>query len=244
MQSRIILFLFILILLYFIEFNENSMISSQTRTLQKDGFCVLIDKEYMNTKDVPCKKLQRDVLSKLPDGYVFIDYIYKIQDTSLSTFHRDVTSSQNIYHTKHPVYTMILYKYDGELLSVCPKSNQQYPFVLSNITNIYGNAGTTFLFNSEILHAGMKNKCKKRGVIQYKLCHIDDIPLLGHLYGVNAYRKDVCKDSFYESCIRKLSYYLQLPINTIFYPIMIKRQNNSFIGTIQSYIPITFYNNV
>jgi hypothetical protein len=230
------------ILWYFIEFNEDA--SSQMRTLQKDGFCICIDKDYLETRDVPCTKLQKDILNKLPRGYVFINYVYKIQDTSLSTFHRDVTSSQNIYHTKHPIYTMILYKYDGELLSVCPRSNMQYPFVFSHITNISGNAGTAFLFDSELLHAGMKNKCKKREIIQYKLCHVDDLQLLTHLSGVNKSKKDICKDGIYESVVRKLSYYLQLPINTLLYPIMIKRENNNFIGAIQSFIPITFYNNV
>ena len=72
-----------------------------------------------------------------------MDYIYKINDGALSTFHRDVTSSKTIY----PVYTLILYKYDGELLSVCPSSNTTYPFVTSRIVNVEGKSGTCFLFD-------------------------------------------------------------------------------------------------
>lgn len=35
-----------------------------------------------------------------------------------------------------------------------------------------------------------------------------------------------------------------MPINYILYPLMIKRENtNSIIGKIQTFIPITFYNN-
>ena len=45
--------------------------------------------------------------------------------------------------------------------------------------------------------------------------------------------------------MRKLSYYFQLPINSILYPLMIKREDkNTIIGKIQSVIPITYYNNV
>ena len=111
----------------------------RTRKLKNDGFCVL----YRQTISQPCIKLQEDVLSKLPTGYVFMDYIYKINDGALSTFHRDVTSSKTIY----PVYTLILYKYDGELLSVCPSSNTTYPFVTSRIVNVEGKSGTCFLFD-------------------------------------------------------------------------------------------------
>jgi hypothetical protein len=245
--TKIILaFIFFYLAWYWIEFREESAVSYQTRSLDKDGFCVLIDKEYMNTTDIPCKKLQNDVLHALPPGYIFIDYIYKINNTSLSTFHRDVTSSQQIYHTKHPVYTLILYKYNGELLSICPHSNKTYPFVTSNIVNITGDAGTAFLFDCELLHAGMKNNCKERQVLQYKLCHSDDMHLLLHLDKINNTKSDVCKMNLYETFIRKISYYFQFPINVLLYPLMIKRENNNnnAIGFIQSFIPVTFYNNV
>jgi hypothetical protein len=118
----------------------------KTRTIENDGFCVLHNTLYSkNTIKMPCPELKKDILNKLPNGYVFIDYVYKINNVALSTFHRDVTSSKNIFNTEYPVYTAILYKYTGELLSVCPGSNKTYPFCWSNICNIYGEKGTGVL---------------------------------------------------------------------------------------------------
>jgi len=211
--------------------------------LEKDGICTLYDQRYKNTIDRPCYELQQDVLDILPD-YVFIDYVYKINNTSLSTFHRDVTSSQFIYKTKYPIYTLILYKYSGELLSVCPGSHHSYPFVWSTIVNVSGKAGTAFLFNSDVLHAGRTNQCKERKVIQYKLCHKEDIHILTHLQGISLDKTDICKDDVWTSIKRKMSYFLEFPINYIAYPLMIKREDkNTIVGKLQSLIPLQFYNN-
>jgi len=243
--ARIILCISIVFFLfYYIEYDENFNTSIHTRTIEKDGFCVCQDSEYLETTDMPCPKLQTDVLSRLPPDYLFIDYKYKINNGALSTFHRDVTSSQYIHNTQYPVYTLILYKHGGELLSLCPRSDRSYPFVWSNILNVSGEPGTAFLFNCDILHAGCSNHCKKREVIQYKLCHKEDLPKLEHLLGVDNTKNDECSLSFYNKCMRKLSYYFEMPINTFFYPLLLKRNDeNTLIGKIQSYIPVQYYNN-
>jgi hypothetical protein len=242
----LVILVFVLYIAYYnFELVESYDTSVKTRTIADDGFCVLFDKHYSDqTHDYPCIKLQKDILSRLPEGYTFIDYFYKIEDVALSTFHRDVTSSQRIYDTTYPVYTVILYKYDGELLSLCPGSHTSYPFVLSQITNINGKAGTVFLFDCDVLHAGRLNMCKKREIVQYKVCHKDDLKKLGSLAGTKVVKKGHCEMSFYNSIMRKLSYFFELPINSIFYPLMIRREkSNSLIGKIQSYIPIEYYNN-
>jgi hypothetical protein len=233
-------FLFIIYsIFYFIETNEDYTISINKRTLERDGFIVLYDKNY------PSAKLADDVLDKLPDGYQFIDYVYTIEDAALSLFHRDVTSSKNNYKTKYPVYTLILYNYDGELISLCPGSNKTYPFVFSRIVNITGVKGTAFLFDSDLLHAGCKNNCKDRNVIQYKICHKEDLSKLSHLNGVRTTKKQKCKITLYEYCLRKISYFCEFPINYFLYPLMIKRENdNTILGKIQSYIPLGYYNNI
>ena len=235
----------IYIFYYLFETNEYFELSMKTRTLKNDGFCVLYDPFYANnTIDAPCFKLIFDVMRVLPPNYVFIDYIYKIKNGSLSTFHRDVTSSQKIFKTKHPIYTLILYKYDGYLLSLCPRSNKTYPFVWSQIVNIEGKAGTAFLFDSDLLHAGSLNNCETRNLIQYKICHKDDLPLLKHLDKVRMEKVSKCNNSYSQVITRKLSYFFEMPINYLFYPLMIKRENeNSITGFIQSFIPISFYNN-
>ena len=230
----------VFIIYYFFENNEYFETSIKTRCLENDGFAVLYDIEY----SLKPYKLKNKVLELLPNGYSFIDYIYKIQNVALSTFHRDVTSSKYTYNTKHPVYTLILYKYDGDLLSICPSSNKSYPFVWSKIVNIQGKIGTAFLFDSDILHAGCMNDCGYRELIQYKICHDDDKKLLSHLSGVNINKNEKCVMNYQNKILRKLSYYFEFPINYIFTPLLLKRENDdSIIGYIQSHIPITFYNN-
>ncbi len=213
----VVIFVILFIAYYNFELYEFYETSVKTRNIPDDGFCVLFDEHYSDqTHDYPCVKLQKDILKRLPEGYTFIDYFYKIEDVALSTFHRDVTSSQRIYDTTHPVYTVILYKYDGELLSLCPGSHKSYPFVLSQITNIDGKAGTVFLFDCDVLHAGRTNMCKKREIIQFKVCHTDDLKKLSCLAGTKVVKKGKCEMSHYNSLMRKLSYFFELPINCIF----------------------------
>ena len=243
-KNIFIVFVVVYFMYYWIERYENIENVISKYTLEMDGICILYNPEYVVVNK--SHSLSQDILSKLPEGYVFIDYIYKIQNSALSTFHRDVTSSQYIYKTKYPVYTAILYKYSGELLSFCPGSNKTYPFVWSRITNISGKAGTVFLFDCDILHAGCDNNCEvKREVLQYKICHKDDLERLCELSRVNISKTEVeCKSTVWNRIMRKISYFLEMPINTFLYPLMIKRENNNnIIGKIQEYIPISFYNN-
>jgi len=216
--------------------------------LSVDGICMLYDPEYNAIVSLPSTKFRQDILRELPEGYVFLDYLYQIKNGTLSTFHRDVTSSSYIHNTKYPVYTAILYKYDGALFSFCPGSHRTYPFVWSRITNIHGYRGTVFLFDSELLHAGAMNESSERELVQYKICHIEDIPKLESLSGVRASNMvSVDSDSaisFWGKTMRKISYFLEMPIHCFLYPLMMKRENSdNIIGKIQSWIPISFYNN-
>jgi len=239
-----IVFVLVYFIYYWIERYEIMENVISKYTLEIDGICILYNPEYVNNDNR--LSLSNDILTKLPPGYIFIDYIYKIQNSALSTFHRDVTSSQYIHKTKYPVYTAILYKYSGELLSFCPGSNKTYPFVWSRITNIHGKAGTVFLFDCDILHAGCDNNCEvMREVLQYKICHKDDLERLRGLSKINVTKNEInCKSTIWNRIMRKASYFMEMPINTFLYPLMIKRENtNNIIGKIQEYIPISFYNN-
>ena len=246
----VVILILILTLLYILYYNSESSESYKTalktRTLEKDGFMTLYNPDYtQQTHDHPSDQLRKDVLGLLPPGYIFIDYVYKINNGSLSTFHRDVTSSKNIFDTNHTVYTLILYKYDGDLLSVCPGSNKSYPFVWSKIVNIDGKSGTAFLFDCDLLHAGQMNQCKERKVIQYKLCHTDDVDKLKSLQDIYVEKNNnTCSDTIHSKLKRKFSYFFEMPINYFAYPLMIKREDpNSFVGMLQSFIPLNFYNN-
>ena len=244
-----IIFVAVYFVYYWIERDENveNVISISKYTLEIDGICILYNPEYiLPSQSFLSQSLSQDILAKLPPGYMFIDYIYKIQNSALSTFHRDVTSSQYIHKTKYPVYTAILYNYSGELLSFCPGSNKSYPFVWSRITNMHGKTGTVFLFDCDILHAGCDNNCIiKREVLQYKICHKDDLEKLQELSQINVTKIEIdCKSTIWNRIMRKASYFMEMPINTFLYPLMIKRENkNNIIGRIQEYIPISFYNN-
>lgn len=242
----VILFLFLLIFLIFYYQEIQLTIYQQKYDLEKDGLCVLYNPIYSKeTTNKPCKLLETDILRELPHGYQFIDYIYKIENNSLSTFHRDVTSSKQIFKTKHTVYTVILYKYDGELFSFCPGSNHTYPFTWSRIVNISGFKGTVFLFDSDILHAGANHIGNRREVIQYKVCHRDDLQYLISLIGVYVEKKEeLQKRTIWIQFLRKMSYFFEMPINTFLYPLMLKREkSNHWIGILQNFIPISFYNN-
>ena len=247
--NNIIKFIFIFFLLfllyYYFEENENIEESLKNRTIENDGFHILYDVNYsIETVKEPSSKLKKDILSILPKDYIFIDYVYCIENTAFTTFHRDITSSHYLYKTKYPTYTLVLYKYDGYLLSVCPKSNQTYPFVWSRIVNLKGKSGTAVLFDSELLHAGYHNNCKKRELIQYKICHKDDLHLLTHLIGIDVMKNEKCYQSVFTSFMKKMSYYFEMPINYFLHPIMTKRhENNTIIGIIQSFIPTSNYIN-
>jgi hypothetical protein len=235
-------FVILYVLYFLIENNEDLAQAINKRSIKDDGFTVFHFNNYYDIRDAPSKGLMRNALEKLPEGYKFVNYSYRIKMASPSYFHRDATSSQKIYKTVHPVYTLILYKYDGCLLSLCPGSNHTYPFVYSQIVNIYGTAGTCVLFDCETLHAGCINKCAPRNIIQYKIVHEDDLVLLRHLDGVDIEETEgQCEDNLYNHALRKCSYFFEFPINTIFYPLMIKQEKNGIVKDIQKHSTLRFY---
>ena len=91
-----LLIVFLVLLFFTLESNTGPAYSPN---INKDGL-ILMDRP---TAD--------QVLEQLPEGYKFLNYRYTIEGCTLSTFHRDVTSSQYIFETKHPVYTFITYEY-------------------------------------------------------------------------------------------------------------------------------------
>jgi len=242
----LVFFFMILILVYNAEYTEFYETSIRTRNLDVDGFCVLYSPEYTTSLEKPCSAVVRDTLACLPDGYTFMDYSYEIRGGSLSTFHRDVTSSSRIMGCRYPTYTLIVYKCEGELLSVCPGSHLTFPFVWSHIVTIFGSLGTAFLFDCDLLHAGTLTICEKRWAMQYKICHIDDyVGLSATLEGIHVRKTgEECREKEWgDYLLRKLSYYFEFPINYGFYPMM-QQKYEGILGWIQDRIPVQFYNNV
>jgi len=183
-KYKFIIIIFILYLIVFIniaylyEYNDNY---KYERDIINDGYKVIDDDD------------KNEILKLLPPNYIYIDYKYEIKGCTLSTFHRDVTSSQYIFKTKYHVYTHITYNNYGPLLSICPKSHITTPYLASSPVIIYGKPKTTILFNCDCIHAGaLNNLGDKRHAIQYKICHIDDLPLLKHLIGINKTTFQLC----------------------------------------------------
>jgi hypothetical protein len=193
---------------------ERCISLDRVTTLEEDGFIVM---------ERPTK---RHIIEQLPKGYEFLDYKYTIEGCTLSTFHRDVTSSQYIFKTKHPVYTFITYEYDGPALSVCPGSHKTAPLLFSRPVIV--NAKSV-LFNCDLVHAGSLNLDRKpRRAVQYKIAHRDDHEKLKHLGGINKLKRGNCDkmnptlDTFY----RKLSLTFSYIINHHMTPYLQNRESN------------------
>lgn len=195
------IFLFIilmhLIVLYALKYLKEIKYNNYKTSLDKDGFIV-----FNNINN-------EDVLKYLPENYQFMNYSFTIKGCTLSTFHRDVTSSQYIFNSKHPIYTFIVYKNEGynPLLSVCPESHKTVPFTYSKPINIYGQNKTSILFNCDLLHAGALNNLKNlRYAKQYKIIHKDDLEILNKLDNIHTEKIGDCNISDnYEYINRKIS---------------------------------------
>jgi hypothetical protein len=210
----LLLLIVFLILLLFISTRERTTPSNYKPTLEKDGF-ILMDKPS-----------EREVLNKLPDGYEFLDYKYSIDGCTLSTFHRDVTSSQYVFKTKYPVYTFITYDYDGSALSVCPGSHRTAPLLLSRPITVNANS---VLFNCDVVHAGSLNLEKKpRKAVQYKIAHKDDLEKLKHLEGIDKLKHGDCDkmNPKIDILYRKLSLIFSYIVNHHLTPYLQNRESN------------------
>lgn len=231
-----LLFIYIIIILaiILIYLYESNDYYKYMRTLEYDGYKVFYNFD---------KKL---ILEELPNGYDFIDYKYIIKGCSISTFHRDVTSSQTYYNTKYPVFTCITYKNNGNLLAICPSSHKTIPYLFERPLVIKGKEGTTILFNCDIVHSGAINEFgEHKEAIQYKICHYEDKDKLKHLIGINNTTKGYCKNnSIYEYLLRKISLFYPFIINHLFTKILQEKpEKNSFIDIIISNFYIgDFYN--
>ena len=233
--------------MYFVYYSFDAYYIKLNTTLENEGY-IQWQSQHPLDKMSPSQiknTITPDVLNKLPEGYVFLDYIYYIKGCSLSTFHRDVTSGQKYYNTIHPTYTAIVYLYDGDFLSICPESHKQYPFTWSRPVNINGEKNKIILFNADALHSGIINKIGyNRRVAQYKVVHQDDIPKVEHLNKINVIKEGECNINYWlETILRFLSYHFSFILHTFLYPFMQKKHDNQIIAFIQDWFPLKFYNN-
>jgi hypothetical protein len=190
------------------------------------------------------KETARQVLG---GDYVFLDYEYTIRGCSLSTWHRDVTSGQRYWQTAHPTYTLIHYKYNGDLLSISPHSHTDFPYAFRRPVDIVGPANTMVLFNADMLHAGMPNTAgDARHAVQYKLAHRDDVVHLTHLQGIRTVkdgRGQPAMAPWLEAMLRHASFFGSFVVNQFCARFMLRSYDDGFANWIQRLIPLRFYNN-
>ena len=196
--------------------NESTL--TRQLSLEDDGVA-LLESDDKNT-----------VLALLPPDYEFLDYRYSITGCSLSTFHRDVTSSPYEFKSRHPIYTLICYGGEGELLSVVPGSHRSVPFVWNPPQIIDSTVSQHVLFHCDVLHAGVISRDDSRIAVQFKIAHKDDLPLLTELQGINVEKQESQSIPVtYEWICRKLSLLFPALINHVF-TTYLQRQDGSLIN--------------
>lgn len=190
-------------------------------------------------------KVKRDeVFNILPKGYQFLDYSYSIKGCTLSTFHRDVTSSQYIFKTKHPIYTFIVYYNTGPHISYCPGSHSTTPLLFTSPRTIWGKKGDSYLFNCDLVHAGASNDYgDNRYVEQFKIAHVDDLHKLISLKGIKKNHKGDCNISKSNEIIqRNMSILFAYPINHVFTPLLQRKNKSRFVRNLIKISGKNFYN--
>lgn len=204
-------------------------------SLFSEGYTVLSSK---NTKE----DLQATVLPLLPPGYSFLDYKYTIKGSALITYHRDVTSARSSFHTKYPTYTAIHYDYEGEFLSVSPRSHRHWQFRLP--TTLQGPKDTLVLFDCDLVHGGLNAPPGiQRIATQYKIAHKDDIPLLYELQGIDVVKEATSIGRIWSWFFRIGSYVFVVPIE-LFCRHLLQRQYAKGIGAwFQRRLPFGYFNN-
>ena len=225
-----IVYIIIVILIIIYQLFETKYTNKNETNLITDGFKIFDNDDVLEI-----------VKNNLSKDYVIIDYIYIIQGCTISTFHRDVTSSSFIFKTKYPVYTIISYYNDGPLLTLCPESHTTTPFLFQPPVIIYGSPKTTILFNCDIVHAGaINNFGNNRLAIQRKVCHKDDLMTLKHLIGIKKTSIGKCNNNSnnYIYALRKFSLFFSLLINHLFTSFL---QNKPEKDSLSEYLIDKFY---
>lgn len=248
LNLRFIIYIIMLVMIIYIIYYSIPLSLKNPPTIENEGFCYWKTNKYLDYLNPIQKReeIKEEFLSKLPDGYIFLDYYYYIKGCSLSTHHRDVTSGQHYFKTKYPTYTAIIYEYDGDFLSITPNSHNEFPFIFSRSTNISGEKNTCVLFNADMLHCGMINKVGvNRKVIQFKIVHRDDLDKLLELNNIRVDKEGQCNlKKHSELGLRFISYHFAWFINSFLTPLLQKHKKDGLGHILQSIVPVSFYNNI
>lgn len=177
--------------------------------LAKYGFCICknvisntetdllktqsIEKNYKSVKtflleNPKMKNMINDVTGS-PD-YIFQDYVWIIQKSSVHTCHRDNNGDFFNDGQQHPSYTALVYLEDmSKCLAVIPKSHidvNSYFFDLKHsLRNVLCNKGDVIIFNANLIHVGTLNNKPDNLRVQLKITHKDDIQYIHYYQNFN-----------------------------------------------------------
>jgi hypothetical protein len=245
-----ILLIFVFTPLYLIENRPDSTDSTyfDKLSIQQDGIRVFnlsqdnIQKQIVQNKIIP--EIERQVLELLPEDYVFLDYSYEISNSSLYTFHRDVTSSKTFQNLSYPSYTLIIYFSNGNHLSISEGSNTTC-FITPTPTTIFGDIGQSILFDSDMVHAAALNTTTERYCKQYKICHKEDIDKLNHLNNQHIRKREQIQYiTYFQKLLRLLSHkYIPLFDNKQIGKFIERKHNNYIVKLFSKIFKLDFFNN-
>ena len=221
----VITLLFILFLLWLIIsvfFSEVPFYKPTHMDLNKNGFSIYnqvltnedihnlknlcIDSNYKTIKEILLNHSKLNGLVKsIGSDYVFQDYIWIIQKSSVHTCHRDNNGDFFNKGQKHPSYTMLVYLEDmDKCLGVIPESHKnQYSYYVDftgNLVNLPCKKGDIIIFNANLIHVGTLNKRDDNLRVQLKITHKDDIDKIAYYQNFN---KVLNKDNTMPMYVRK-----------------------------------------
>ena len=152
-----------------------------------------INGEYKSLKSelIINEKLKNLIIKLTNDkNYIFQDYIWIIQKSTVHTCHRDNNGDFFNKGQKYPSYTMIVYLEDmDKCLSIIPNSHKNQNSFFFNFTtplkDILCKKGDVIIFNANIIHVGTINEREDNIRIQMKITHKDDIQFINYYQNFN-----------------------------------------------------------
>jgi hypothetical protein len=219
----IILLILFVILLYFYTRKPNVK-NIEKFELDNDGFCLY--NNLMNEKEIKrVKQLLKDknvslikdeilrkhnfkslLLADLGSGYVFQDYIFIINKSSIHTCHRDANGSFFNSDQKHKSYTLLIFLENmTDSLGIIPRSHESrwknYINLTNNVITFKCKPGDGLMFDSNLIHVGGINESPNKLRLQFKLCHYNDLSKLDYY---NNYHKLLDEDNYFPDWVRHI----------------------------------------
>jgi len=136
------------------------------------------------------EKLKNLIKKVTSNDYIFQDYIWIIEKSSVHTCHRDNNGDFFNENQKYPSYTMLVYLEDMEkCLGIIPRShnniNSNNINFIDPVINLPCKKGDIIIFNANLIHVGCINENNNNLRIQLKVTHKEDIKHINYYQNFN-----------------------------------------------------------